>query len=329
MPADLTAITTKVRRLTRSPSPNEISDATIQDYVNTFLLYDFPEELRLFEFRTTLTWYCLPYIDTYTTDVNAIVPQLVNFNNNYITTHYPIYSAGNKMVFSQKPEEFYNVWPMSNNISMIGSGNGINTLFTGNLTNFGGVPVLRNEVTFSSIDANNNGLAVYDDGNGNLIGNVGAGPNTVNYVTGVFTFNYSTPPAAGQAVNAMTFPYQPSRPTSILYYDDQFTLRPIPDQPYPINMEVYIRPVALLVGGQIPQLEQHWQYIAYGAAIKIYQDRTDTEGVATLLPEFKRQELLVQRRSWVQYSNEQVGTIYTNKLLDRNNFGSGNFNFYW
>jgi hypothetical protein len=328
MPADLTAITTKVRRLTRSPSPQEISDATIQDYVNTFILYDFPEELRLFEFRTTLTWYCLPFIDTYTTDNTASVPQLVNFDNLYITTHYPMYSAGNKMVFSQKPEEFFNVWPQSNSITQVASGDGVTTVFAGNLTNFGGVPVLRNEVTFSSIDSNNNGLAVYDDGNGNLLeaGNI---VGTINYVSGAFIFAYTVAPGAGQAINAMTFPYQPSRPTSLLYYDDQFTLRPVPDQPYPINMEVYIRPTALLQAGQTPKLEQQWQYIAFGASIKIYQDRTDFESANALMPEFKRQELLVQRRSWVQYSNEQVGTIYTNQLLDRNQFGSGNFNFYW
>jgi len=323
--ATLQDITTKVRRLTRSPSQNQISDEDIQDYVNTFILYDFPEELRLFEFRTTLTWYCLPYIDTYTTDTTALVPELFNFDNNYITTHYPMYSAGNKMVFSQKPEEFYNVWPMSNSINLVGSGNGINTLFSGILPQ---VPVLENEVTFSSITATNVGLVVNDDGLGNLLqGTTKVG--TINYVTGAFTFNYMTAPGPGIAVNAMTFPYQPSRPTSILYYDDKFTLRPVPDQPYPINMEVYIRPVALVESGQSPKLEQHWQYIAYGAAVKILQDRNDLDTVNLLMPEFKKQELLVQRRSWVQYSNEQVGTIYTNQLLDRNQFGSGNFNFYW
>ena len=328
MAADLAAIITKVRRLTRSPSANLITDTEITEYVNTFLLYDFPEELRLFEQRTTLTWYCLPNIAEYTTDVNAIVPELRNFDNLYITTHYPIYSAGSKMTFSQKPEEFFNIWPQTNNIAQVGSGNGINTNFAGTLS---AIPVLRNEVTFSSVDVNGNGLTVYDDGLGTLLENNGVpvAVGVINYVTGVFNFAYNTAPGEAVAVNAMTFPSQASRPTSILYYDDKFTLRPVPDQPYPINMEVYIRPLPLLMNGQLPKLEQYWQYLAYGAAMKIFQDRSDADSAAALMPEFKRQEMLVQRRSWVQYANEQVGTIYTNQLSDRNQFGSGNNNFYW
>ena len=325
MAADLQAIITKVRRLTRSPSANLITDAEIQEYVNTFVLYDFPEELRLFEYRTTLTWYCMPNIAEYTTDSTAIVPELLNFDQLYITTHYPMYSAGSKMMFSQKPEEFYNVWPQTNNITQVASGDGVTTAFAGVLS---AIPVLPNNVTFSSIDINGDGLAVYDDGVGNLLENnaiVGA----INYVTGVFNFTYLVAPKAAQAVNAMTFPYQASRPTSLLYYDDKFILRPVPDQPYPINMEVYKRPDALLQLGQDPKLQQYWQYIAYGAALKIFQDRSDTDSAALLFPEFKRQEMLVQRRSWVQYANEQVGTIYTNQLSDRNQFGSGNNNFYW
>jgi hypothetical protein len=327
MPGDLTDITIKVRKLTRSPDPNLITDAQIQDYVNTFLLFDLPQELRLFEQRTTLTWYCLPYIDSYATDATQVaVPQLTNFNQNYITTHYPIYSAGNKMMFSQKPEEFYNIWPQTNNMQLIAQGNGINTFFTGTLSS---IPVLANEVTFSSVTAANTGLVVYDDGNGGLLGDLGVGPNAIDYVTGVYSFTYSAPPGPGIDINAMTFPYQPSRPTSILYYDDTFVLRPIPDQPYPINMEVYIRPTSLLQPGSTPQLQQYWQYIAYGAAIKIFQDRSDNDSANALFPEFKRQEAFVQRTSWVQYANEQVGTIYTNQLSDRNQFGSGNNNFYW
>lgn len=327
MPADLGQIIITVRQLTRSPSANLLSDNDIINAVNTFVLYDFPEELRLFELRTTLTWYCLPYIDEYVTDGTQVdVPQLTNFDDNYITTHYPIYSAGYKMMFSQKPEEFFNVWQPGDFITRIGTGDGINTNFVGTLS---AIPVLRNNVTFSSITNFDIGLSVYDDGNGNLVGDVGAGPNFINYVHGNFGFNYSAPPGENIAINAMTFPYQPSRPTSILYYDDTFTLRPVPDQPYPINMEVYIRPSALLLNGQEPKLQQHWQYIAYGAAIKIFQYRSDLDSAAALMPEFEKQKLLVQRRTWVQYSNEQTNSIYKNQLSDTN-FYNGNFgNIYW
>ncbi len=141
--------------------------------------------------------------------------------------------------------------------------------------------------------------------------------------------NFSNITAPGQPITSQTVPMALARPQAMCFWSNQFILRPVPDQPYPINMEVYKRPDSLLQLNQDPKLQQYWQYIAYGAALKIFQDRSDTDSAALIFPEFKHQEMLVQRRSWVQYANEQVGTIYTNQLSDRNQFGSGNNNFYW
>ena len=63
--SSLTAIRLKVRRLTRSPSVGQITDATIDEYVNTFIQYDFPEHLRLFSLKTVLEWFTQPNVDTY------------------------------------------------------------------------------------------------------------------------------------------------------------------------------------------------------------------------------------------------------------------------
>src|SRR5574342_461054 len=94
MAATLEKIRTKVRRLTRSLSDAQITNAQIDDYVDDFILYDFPEHLRLFTLHQSFSWICAPYIDTYTTDANASVAPLVNFKNNYITTNKPIYING-------------------------------------------------------------------------------------------------------------------------------------------------------------------------------------------------------------------------------------------
>jgi hypothetical protein len=67
----LQAIRTKIRRLTRKPSVNQISNADIDEYVNTFIQYDMPEHLRLFSLRETHTFYTTPNVDTYAT--NTIV----------------------------------------------------------------------------------------------------------------------------------------------------------------------------------------------------------------------------------------------------------------
>lgn len=305
----LQAIITKVRRVTGTLSTNQVSDADIIEYINTFIAYDFPEHLRTWTLRVTLTWWCDPFIDQYTTDANANVPQLVNFNQNYINTHPPVYAAGYKLLYTQSREEFFNYWPFTNAIQQISTGDGVTTAFTGVLTS--GIPVLRNNVSIVSIDANNNGLEVHDDGNGNLIGDIGAGPNTINYITGQYQFSFNTPPGAQQQITSETFPYTTGRPTTMLYYGNVFTLRPVPNQPYPIIMEVDQRPSQLLALGQSPQLEEWWQYIAYGASIKLLQDRANYERVAEIMPEYRNQELLVLRRTTQQLSNERSMTIYT------------------
>ena len=89
----LSAIRTKVRRLTRSPSEAQLTTAQIDEYVNTFVLYDLPEHLRLTTLRSVFTFYTDPNIDVYE---NSVVPgdQFENFKNLNITTHKPAYIAG-------------------------------------------------------------------------------------------------------------------------------------------------------------------------------------------------------------------------------------------
>jgi len=324
--SNLQTIITKIRRLTRSPSVNQISDNEIEEYINTFVLYDMPEDLRLFTLRVTLTWWVQPNIDEYNTDATAIVPQLVDFNQNYITTHPPMYCAGFKLLVTQEREEFFNYWPFTNNIISVGSGNGANVNFAGTLS---AKPVLRNNVTFASIDGAGNGLQVHDDGLGNIVNAAGTAiVGAINYVTGVFNFTYPTPPGNGQKVNAETVPYVSARPTSILYYANKFTVRPVPDQPYPIIMEVYKRPTALINANQDPELQQWWQYIAYGAAVKIFQDRSDLESASNLMPEFDTQRRMVLRRTSQQYANERSRTMYVDQTNFNGGYGSFRSGFY-
>ncbi len=80
----LQAIRTKVRRLTRSPSLSQISDVQIDEYINTFIQYDFPEHLRLFSLRTLLTFYTQPGVDVYETNTTVVTDPLYNFKNKYV-----------------------------------------------------------------------------------------------------------------------------------------------------------------------------------------------------------------------------------------------------
>lgn len=337
----LAAIETKVRRLTQSPSEQQLSTADLDDYINTFFLYDFPEHLRLFALRTTLTFYTSPNVASYSTTTTNPLDPLFNFNNQYISVHDPIYIAGYRSMYTQSPEQFYNIFPFVNNIATQTTGNGASTGFPGFLSP-NAVPVLASVpfvnpsitppaasaqssggVTFNSIDVNNNALVMIDYPINGQIGNlypyngtptsttVQDANNYINYLTGQYVVTFTAAPGAGVNINSLTYPYQPARPLAMLYYDDQFTLRPVPDQSYPVNFEVYTRPTQLFASTSIPQLQQWWQYIAYGAAKKVLEDRLDMETVALIMPEFKKQETLVLRTTIVQNTNERVATLYT------------------
>lgn len=339
--SNLQTIRNKIRRLTRSLSPSQLSDSDIDSYVNTFVLYDFPEHLRLFNLRTTFTFFTEPYVDTYATSTDVNSP-LYDFVNRYITVHPPIYIAGYSALYLESREQFFGIYPMLNSISSIGvTGDGITTTFSGvintqqafippNLTQT--IVLLQNNVLFSSVATDNSGLALIDYPVSNTIGALGlpGTPQTIpspygqiNYLTGAFTINFPSAPGAGNAINSQTVPQQPTLPQTMLFYDGKFTLRPVPDQAYRVQMEVYVRPTELLQANQSPELQEWWQYIAYGAAKKIFEDRMDLESVQMILPEFKKQETLILRRTIVEQTSQRVSTIYTQDTGAAGAYGPG------
>ena len=329
--SNLETIITKVRRLTRSPSTSQLTDTDIENYINTFVLYDFPEHLRLFNLRTTLTFYTQPYVDTYatSTDINN---SLYDFINRYITVHQPIYIAGYQALFLESRDQFFGIYPKITSIASIGvTGDGVTTQFAGvinsqqanippNLQNI--VLLLPNHVLFDSIDINNFGLGMVDFPISNTIGNLyvpGGAPtstsvqdpnNYVNYLTGQFVVTFQTAPGVGQAINTQTVPQQPALPQCMLFFDGKFVLRPVPDQVYSVQFETYVRPTELLDSAQTPELQEWWQYIAYGAAKKVFEDRMDLESVQMIMPEYKKQESLILRRTIVQQTSQRASTIY-------------------
>lgn len=375
----LAAIQTKVRRLTRSPSTAQLSDTELNNYINTFVVYDMAEQLRQFINKTTVTFYCNPFQDAYPTNIvdfggatNASNNILYNFQNKYLTVNPPVYIAGYNSYYTQSREEFYGIYPQLSSINNAGYGDGVTTQFTGVInTQFPGQPppqnnlaqqicLVKGEVLFSSVDVNGNGLAMVDipvldqnTGNPTIYGqlyaanNIPTNPdgsinyplasipyvvgtnisaaNYINYVTGAFTVTFATAPASGETINSQTVPQIVSLPQTLLYYNNTFYLRPIPDQPYAINIEAYIRPTELLATNQAPQLQEWWQYISYGSSRKIFQDRMDMDSVALIDPEFREQERLCLRRTLVQLSNQRTPTIYTQQtgLGTTNGFGWG------
>jgi hypothetical protein len=319
----LERIRVKVRRLTRSPSSTNITDAEIDQYVNDFFTYDFPEHLRSWALRESFTFVRQPNIDRYTTDANANVTGLVNFQQNYINVEQPLYIAGNPSYYSEDRTEFFSMFPQNQSIQNIGIGDGtLAQNFSGTINN---KPILQRSVLFSTTGNNNESISatdspvdvefgdLVDSDSGLTIGGIG-------YLTGQYTVSFN---AGNQSkVVAQYFNYAPGRPNALLYFDNTFYLRPVPDRSYEISFEVYKRPDELLNSNPSPKLEQWWQYIAYGAAKKVFEDRTDYDSIAQIMPEYEKQEDLVNRRTEMQLKTKRTFSIYAYQV-ENNNIPSG------
>lgn len=312
-------IRTKIRRLTRSVSPSQITDAQIDEYINTFVLYDFPANIKLDYLMSSFSFYTVPEIDTYTT---ATVPDLVDFKNKYISVGMPVYVDGNKAFYTQSRDQFFRSYPMVTPLRNLQLSNGTPN-YAGTLTNS---PVLRGTINLSMVNAIGTGFVVHDTGVSDPITGlgtlVGDGTGTINYTTSAYTVTFNDTPAAGTWVQSSYYAYQPAIPDTILFYDTEFVLRPVPNGAHKITLNCFLRPTQLLASGDVPDLVEWAQYIAFGASKKIYEDRFDWESVAALMPSFKEQEALCLRRTLMQQKDQRAASIYNSDM-------GGNSNYWW
>ncbi len=348
VPNTLQDIRNKVRRITARPSATQITDSEIDQYINTFYLYDFPEHLRLES---------LAYNYQFVTTANIAVYDFPT--ELYLTVMPPVFMAGYQSYMTQSRQNFFRINPQLNYLQQsVYTGNGTTGPYTGQFVI--NTPIARGfkpnppgaysatgiqpkflnwNVVVSGIDSNGNSSTLVDDGGGapTLLetGNL-VDPNdssstptvrgTINYITGAININSTGFPNAipsGNAINVQYIPYVASRPQSVVFFQDQFILWPIPDQAYTISFEAYKYPTALINSGDSPQLNEWWQLLAYGAADKIFADNADFENLNKFRPLLQEQLNLVQRRTIVQQTSERTSTIYTEQT-GLGQFGFGN-----
>lgn len=172
--------------------------------------------------------------------------------------------------------------------------------------------------------SNGNTLNVTDDGNGNLIGDALSG--TIDYDTGQITnlvFTQNVP--SGNEIQIQYNPTQLTIPLSILFFQNQFTLRPVPDRGYTIELIAHRAPTqALMAAGAntgTPELGEWWECIAIGAAKKIFEDRLDTDGMQLMDKMLAERYQIVYTRTYAQLGKQRISTIFADQLS--NNYGQG------
>lgn len=330
-PFELTDIITKIRRLTGRPSPDQMSDDTITQYINTYYLFDMPETLRLLKLKDVFTFVTIPNVEAYPFP-----------NSLYMTVEPPAYVAGQQIQYFQDLDLFYREWPKNNYIQQIAAGNGTAGPYTGQLTAF---PLMNSinpsgvgteaigkdiRILFSANLLNSTMTAgiqqatsAIDDGNGGWLDAITGAPliGTINYITGQYTITFSSAIPQNNQINASYVPYVASLPRCMVMYQNQFIMRPIPDKAYLVEINAFRYPADLINGADYPELQFWWQLLAYGAALKILVDNADYDNADRLRPYFNEQLMIVQRRTIKQQTNQRTSTIYSQ---DGATYGFGN-----
>lgn len=348
-PSDLATIRSKVRKVTGRPSAAQITDAEIDEYINTFYRFDLPEHVRLKDLHINYEFETRPNIAVYDFPINT-----------YLTNNPPVYIGGYQCFTTQSRSNFFRVNPQLNFLQQsVATGDG-GTTYTGTLTNVPLLPgfkpnppgaysdstVSGNDIPASDLKWNvlvsasgtpdpTSGIppaiSLVDDGQGNLFDPSDASTDpagargSINYLTGALSItNFASPVPVGNAINVQYIPYVASRPQSLMVFESQFILWPVPDQAYTVSIEVFKNPTALATDSSNPQLSEWWQLLAYGAAQKIFADNGDFESLGRFRPLLEEQLYLIQRRTIVQQTTERVATIYTEQLNGAGQFPFGN-----
>lgn len=342
IPNTLDAIQKKVRRITGRPSVNQLSNADLNDYINTFYIYDFTEHLHLESLRVNYQ-----FITTANRPVYDLPTSI------YLAGLPPVFIGGYQSYMTQSRQNFFRINPQLNYLQQqVYTSNGTVGPYTGqSLINTPITPgfkpnppgaytpwTLATDMPASELEWNvlvsglgapdaisgiKPSISLVDDGLGHLFAptdtsiNPALSRGSINYLTGAISINalgFTAPITLGNAINVQYIPYVASRPQSVVFYQDQFQLYPIPDQAYTVSFEAYQYPTAFLGQAnpaQTPQVAEWWQTIALGTSLLIFEDNGDMENYMKFRPIFEEKMRLVQRRTIVQQTPERTSTIYT------------------
>lgn len=313
----LIQIRKRVRRLTSSPNESSLSTDDIDQYINSFYTQDFIYAIKLDQLRSVQTLFTSPNIDRYPIDVN---------DNQGIRS--PVYFQGVEGGLFKDRNQFFNLYPRFPTRSVPATGDGVEKTFTFTLNP---IPFLSNDVTIGSVDTSGDVIKVKDDGGGNLVNvdDVTKNAGTIDYVTGVTVLDFNimaVTPGAGEDITVWTAQYSASRPRNLLFWNNELTVRPVPDGVYEIEFETYLTPTAFMDTTDSPILNQWKDYISSGSAIKILEDRGDIEGVQMVTVLFEKQAGLALERQGVEEIGQRNQTIYSSTVQGYGNYGySGGF----
>ncbi len=314
------------RRMTARYTEQQMTTAQIDRYINLAYTLHFPEQFKNSKLTKPFTFYTVPNVDTYD------FPYQSGFTNQggdptpgNITISPPVYCQGYILRYYQDKTTFYNRWPKLTVNQQVDVGDGTSGPYLGTIPS---TPFLRAQldifgnvteaaVLISAFDDTGFNLTITDvavanSNTGNLSLLDGTVIGTVNYLTGAYTFTLpvGTIPTTAN-IFASVVPYQSSRPTDVIFYNQQITFRPVPQQVYQVEFQVSQQPTELIASLDMPELDEWYLFICCIAAKLIYNDFPDEEGMASLMPIYQDQLQMAQRRTLRQMGSQRAQTIFS------------------
>lgn len=324
--ATLQDIRNKIRRMTGSANDLSLTDSQIDDYINSFYLYDLPAEFRSLQLKDVYTFTTERGVATYAWD-----------NENYLSVETPVYLNKREIALFYNEQEFFGFVPSDMYTQTITQGAGIQGPYTGTLQNTPIISSVNNDPSGSGypasrvvnflIGANSafgSSQSVTDISAGATGSLTGDGSGTINYNTGALSVTFDSVVPSGEDINVSYLSQQITRPIALLYLQNQITLSPPPDQPYIVEITVYRQPTSVLLesSANSPELKEWWELIACGAAMKVFEDRSDDEGIGQMLRMIEKRYSVVETRTYVQIGEEKIPTIFSSQTPN-NTYNSG------
>lgn len=246
----LSSLREEVRQITGFVSTSQISDSDINLFINRFYQNTLPSELNLpaltdfWEFNTSKN------VDVY-----------ANLSSNYSLDNPATINGFEALIYTDAAT-FYSDFPQFYDRTNIATGNGATTNYTGTLTSLSvyaavGVTITDSVETFVYTSLASDVIT--------LTGDLG-GTATINRTTGAYNITFNTNVISGNAIYVSYEYYTPQQPSSLLLYEKQVTLRPVPDGVYSVKIAISSVPTELTLDSSTLANDSWGKLVSYGAS---------------------------------------------------------------
>ena len=340
-------IETEIRKVTGRYNESQMPSSTIQTYFNRYYTLHFPNEYKFLKLTSPYVITTIPNVDTYAFPYESNLPPSTPTNviPGNITVSPPVYCQGYLLNYLQDRTQFYNLWPKRTNVYQINTGNAsvgpyfgtipYTPMLRAQLDIFGNVVESGVLFTAQQSDPAYTNFVAQDYPQSDTDYGLITGPNidatlnnlsppymnVVNYLTGFYTFTTIDPLPAGVPIEVQAIPYEASRPIAVLFYNNLFTLRPVPADIYQLEFQVSRQPADIIITSGSPELDEWYMMLVLGTAELIYTAFPDPEGLQYCVQQLDKYKQQAQRRTLKQIGSTQRAQTIFSTPGNRNGIG--------